>query len=136
MARVDNWETAHKETVEFHSEQPGKYGVSDCYIFADDNVKALTGQYMFPQSRNYKTKQGAAKQLLKQGFKTVEDAFASKFETVHPSQAQRGDIGTIEHNGEICGGVFTALGFAVRGEDRVYYFSTFDVRSAFKVGRK
>lgn len=133
--RKDDWENEHVKVIQFHSEQPGQYGISDCYLLADDNVHAITGNYMFPNGRKYKTKQGAAKLLLKHGFKNVEEAFAAKFEEVAPILAQRGDIGVIERDGEICGGVFTALGFAVRGEDRLYYMSVYDVKTAFKVGR-
>lgn len=134
--RLEGWETRHKEVVEFHTNQPGEYGVSDCYLLADDNVYALTGQYMFPKCRKYNSKKSAAKLLVKNGFENVEQAFASKFDQVHPSFAHRGDIGVIERDGEVCGGVFTALGFAVRGEDRLYFYSASDVKTAFKVGRE
>lgn len=90
---------------------------------------------MFPNGRKYKSKQGAAKLLLKHGFHNVEEAFAAKFEEISPAMAQRGDIGVMEQDGEICGGVFTALGFAVRGDDRLYYMSIYNVKTAFKVGR-
>lgn len=133
--RCENWESEHVKVIQFHSEKSGQYGISDCYFLADDNVRAVTGNYMFPKGRNYKSKVGAAKLLLKHGFHNVEEAFAAKFEEIPPILAQRGDIGVIEQNGEICGGVFTALGFAVRGEDRLYYMSVYDVKTAFKVGR-
>lgn len=133
--RVTDWENEHVKVIQFHSEHTGQYGVSDCYLLADDNVHAITGNYMFPKGRKYKSSVGAAKLLLKHGFHNVEEAFASKFEEVPPILAQRGDIGVVERDGEICGGVFTALGFAVRGEDRLYYLSVYDVKTAFKVGR-
>lgn len=135
MERVKDWENAHKEVIEFHMSQPGVYGTSDCYIICDDNVKAITGKYMFPKARNYKSVKGAAKQLVKHGFENVEQAFASLFEETPPTLAQRGDIGVIDDNGAICGGVFTALGFAVRGDERLYFMPVSSVKTAFKVGR-
>ncbi len=134
MARVKDWEKRLKLAIEKHMKLPSQYGISDCYLIADDAVFAVTGERMFPDV-SYTTEQGAAKQLLQKGFVTVEDAFASKFSSVPPSLAQRGDIGVIDDNGQICGGVFTSIGFAVRDEKKVMFVPASRVKTAFKVGR-
>lgn len=134
MTRVDGWEKQLKLAIEKHMKLPSQYGVSDCYLIVDDAVLAVTGERMFPDVA-YTTEQGAAKQLLQKGFNTVEDALLFKFPTVPASLAQRGDIGVIDDNGRICGGVFTAIGFAVRDEKRVTFVPVSRVKTAFKVGR-
>jgi hypothetical protein len=116
-----------------HRNLPSEYGVSDCYIIADDAVLAVTGERMFPDVE-YTSELGAAKELLSRGFENVEQAFASKFEVIPVSMAQRGDIGVTVSDGQICGGFFTALGFACRDAKQLRFFPINRVKTAFKVG--
>lgn len=132
--RLKGWEKLLKVSIDKHAALPSQFGVSDCYLIVDDAVFAITGERMFPDII-YTTEQGAAKLLLQHGFKTVEDAFASKFTVIPKSMAQRGDIGVIENNGQICGGVFTSIGFAVRDETKVLFLPVSSVKTAFMVGR-
>lgn len=135
MARVDGWEKRLKAAIEKHSKLPSEYGVSDCYLIADDSVEAVTGERLYPDV-SYSSELGAAKELKRRGFDNVEEAFAAVLESIPPALAQRGDIGTtMNANGEICGGVFTGVGFMVRDEIRVRYISIKNVHAAFKVGR-
>lgn len=134
--RINGWETKLKHIVEKHMALPSQYGVSDCYIFPDDIVEAITGKKMFGAAvRRYKTELGAAKQLRKKGFETVQDAFSHCFEEIPVSLAQRGDIGVVHQNGEVCGGVFVAQGFAIRDTKIIRFISPLLVDKAFKVGR-
>lgn len=136
MTRVVGWEKALKISIAKHINSPSRYGVSDCYLICDDAVFAVTGERMFPDIiGQYTTPQGAAKLLLARGFRDVSDAFASKFTVIPPSMAQRGDIGVIENNGQICGGVFIDIGFAIRDDGGVLFLSTKQVKTAYKVGR-
>lgn len=135
MERKAGWEARLKNVIMKHQRLPSQYGVSDCYLIPDDAVEALTGERMFPDV-TYDSEMGAAKALVAHGFHTVEDAFASKFEAVHPALAQRGDIGVTESNGQICGGVFSAIGFVTRDNSKVVYLPVSSVKSAFKVARK
>ena len=116
-----------------HQALPAQYGVSDCYVIADDAVEAITGKQMFPGARRYKTPAGAAKQLRKRGFSTVREAFAAKFAEVPVLQAQRGDIGIYDNNGELSGGVFTALGFMVRGAEGIVFLPATAALAAYRV---
>lgn len=134
MARVRGWEKALKAVIEKHLGLPSQYGISDCYLIPDDAVEAITGERMFANV-SYTNEIGAAKALRAHGFENVEQAFGSKFEEIPPSLAHRGDIGVIYDNDQICGGVFTALGFMTR-TDKVPVFLPVDrVKSAFKVAR-
>ena len=134
MTRVKGWEKGLAAVIKTHQALPSIYGVSDCYIICDDAVKAVTGERMYGDLM-YSTEAGAAKQLKLRGFDNVEQAFAAKFETIPATLAQRGDIGVTESNGEICGGVFTAIGFMVRDKDKITFLSYEYVKTAFKVGR-
>lgn len=134
LVRVYGWPDRLKAVVEKHQNLPSKFGVSDCYLIADDAVEAVIGNRMFPDVE-YTSELEAAKQLLSRGFKNVEEAFASKFETIHPAQTQRGDIGVIESDGAICGGFFSSNGFAARDTAQIMFYPISRVKSAFKVGR-
>lgn len=132
MRKLD-WEKRLNAVVAKHRALPAEYGVSDCYIIADDAVEAVTGQQMFKGARRYKTPAGAGKQLRKRGFETVGDAFAAKFEEIGVLMARRGDIGVYDNNGEISGGVFTAIGFMTRGTDEIVFLPPSAVLAAFRV---
>lgn len=131
--RHPDWEKRLNAVVAKHRVLPAEYGVSDCYIIADDAVEAVTGKKMYPGARRYTTAAGAGKQLRKRGFETVHDAFAAKFEQIGVLSAQRGDIGIYDNNGELSGGVFTAIGFMTRGTDEIVFLPQTAVSAAFKV---
>ena len=131
--RVPDCEKRLKLAIQRHLELPSAYGVSDCYIIADDAVEAVTGKRMHPNARGYKTAKGAAKRLQARGFVTVEDAFAAKFDRVPVMLAQRGDIGVVYRDGDVTGGVFTGIGFMTRDKDQVLILPFADVAHAFKV---
>lgn len=134
MPRLKGWENALKVVIEKHMALPSEYGVSDCYLIPDDAVEAITGERMYPDV-SYSNEIGAAKALLAHGFENVEQAFAAKFKECPPSLAQRGDIGVMYNNNEVCGGVFTALGFMTRTLTGPVFFEVSRVEKAFKVGR-
>lgn len=131
--RVDDWEKRLNLAIQRHMDLPSVYGVSDCFIIADDAVEAVTGERMYPDARNYKTPKGAAKQLRRHGFLTVEDAFAAKFDRVPVMLAQRGDIGVLYRSGEVIGGVFTGIGFVARDAHQVTILPATEVAHAFRV---
>lgn len=135
MPRHPDWQKRLNAVVAKHQALPAQYGLSDCYLIADDAVEAVTGDQMFPDARRYKTPAGAAKQLRKQGFETVRDAFAAKFHEVQDGvlMAQRGDIGVYDNNGELSGGVFTALGFMTRGAEEIVFLPQSAALAAFRV---
>jgi hypothetical protein len=133
MARVPGWEKLLANVIRTHQALPSVYGISDCYIICDDTVWAITGERMYGML-TYTSPIGAAKLLKQHGFNNVEEAFAAKFEEIPVALAQRGDIGVTENNGEICGGVFTSIGFMARGEKNIVFLSRECVKTAFKVG--
>lgn len=134
MERLKDWEKRLAATVERHRNLPSQYGVSDCYMITADAIEAVTGEKIFPGSRNYKTVSGAGKQLRKRGFENVEQALASILPDCAVLTARRGDVGVVERGGEISGGVFTAIGFMTRGDGALIYLPVTEVKRAFRVG--
>ncbi len=133
MTRLPGWEKRLNAVVAKHQALPSVYGTSDCYLIADDGVEAVTGERMYADALGYKTEAGAAKKLRQHGFETVRDAFAAKFDEVAPSMAQRGDIGVVDRDGVLSGGLFTSIGFMTRGTDVVEFLPASEVAHAFKV---
>lgn len=134
--RKIGWEKRLREVIENHAVLPSQYGVSDCYLLANDAHKALTGENIGGVRVNkYKTEVGAAKQLRKLGFNNIEEAFAAHLSDVPVMMAQRGDLGVAENeNGEICAGVFTAIGFAAKPQfGGIQYLPIDKVKRAFQV---
>lgn len=135
--RLDGWEKRLKVVVEKHQALPSDYSLSNCYIIPDDAVEALTGARMHPKVYNGKncpkTEKGAAKRLLRNGFRNVEEAFAARFSSIPPSLAQRGDIGVVERDGVVSGGVFTAIGFMARNAEKVVFLPVSQVKTAYRV---
>ncbi|MDM9623855.1 hypothetical protein [Rhizobium sp. S96] len=133
MARLPGWEKRLNAVVAKHQALPSIYGTSDCYLIADDGVEAVTGDRMYADAIGYKTEAGAAKKLRQHGFETVRDAFSAKFAEIAPSMAQRGDIGVVDRDGVLTGGLFTSIGFMTRGPEAVEFLPSSSVAYAFKV---
>ena len=132
--RHPDWLKRLNDVVAKHQALPAQYGVSDCYLIADDAVEAVTGKTMHgAAARRYKTPAGAAKQLRKRGFQNVQEAFAARFAEIPVLMAQRGDIGVYDNNGEISGGVFTSVGFMTRGTDAIVFLPPSAALAAFRV---
>ena len=112
---------------------PFQWGVSDCYMLCDDVVKAITGKRIYTGVK-YSSQIAGTKVMLKKGFQDFEEAFGNKFEAIHSSQAKRGDIGVINCENTLAGGVFTALGFMTKGEKTGIVFLPYSAaRIAFEV---
>lgn len=135
--RLDGWEKRLKAVIEKHQALPSDYARSNCYIIPDDAVEAIIGARMHPSLYNGrngpKTEKGAARRLLRHGFANVEEAFAARFERIPASLAQRGDIGVIERDGTVSGGLITAIGFMTRSAERVLFLPVSQVKTAFRV---
>lgn len=135
--RIAGWERRLRAAIEKHMALPAAYGSSDCLIIALDGIEAVTGSDPYPRDRfkrNYKTEAGAARCLRKAGFETVEDALrAACPNEIPPSLAQRGDVGVVEHNGQVVAGVFTQLGLFTRGTEQCLFLPAADVKTAFRV---
>lgn len=117
--RLPGWENRLTALIERHLALPPEYGVSDCFVIADDGVEACLGQRLHELAGQkpvsaYKSELGAARLLRRRGFNAVSNAFGSVFEEVAPALAQRGDIGVVDHEGDEAGGLFTQLGFFTR----------------------
>ncbi|MCP4307794.1 MAG: hypothetical protein GY788_23555 [bacterium] len=133
MGRIVGWASRLSRVIERHNDLPFQYGTSDCYLLAADAVEAVTGERIFADSRRYKTETGAAKLIRRKGFETIADAFDSLFEEIPPAWAGRGDIGVVDQDGDICGGVFTQLGFVARGKEQLLTLPRSDVIKAWRV---
>lgn len=132
--RVQGWERALRLVVEKHLALPTQFGVSDCYVIADDAVEAVTGERMYRDARRYRTARGAARVLRRHGCLTVEDAFAGRFDVIPVAQAQRGDIGVVHQpSGEVSGGVFIGSGFFTRGPSSALVLPMSAAARAFRV---
>lgn len=117
MTRREDWPERLLNEIEVHSGLSMDWGVSDCFVFPMDCVKAMTGVDPWADVRTYNSELGAAKLMRERGFENVGDAFAAKFTEIPPSLAQRGDIGVIEAEAGVCGVVF--VGSDVVGKDPV-----------------
>jgi len=130
--RLPDWEKRLNEVVERHISLPSQFGLSDCWMIPADAYRAITGEPLYAGVR-YSTEAGAAKQLRKRGFETVEDAFRARLPEVGRLSAMRGDLGVVEINGAISGGVFTSIGFMTRGLYAVEFLPVTIVKAAFRV---
>lgn len=133
IVRVPDWEKRLNEVVERHMDLPSQFGVSDCWMIPADAFEAITGEKLYRGIR-YKTEAGAAKQLRKRGFETVEDAFRARLPEIGRLSARRGDLGVVERDGAISGGVVTNIGFVTRGEGSVLILPITEIKTAFRVG--
>lgn len=84
-----------RETVQRHLAQPFVPGVSDCAILFADAVLAMTGYDPISDGRDYASLQDALRNIRRAGHQTMADLVAARFHEIHPSEAQRGDLGLL-----------------------------------------
>ena len=114
-------------------EMPFKWGKNDCCLFAADWVELVSGQDPAKSFRGqYRTKNGAFKQLFKLGFKDIKSVFkASLNHEIEPLYAQRGDIALVNHGGELVGGIIQINRVACVGEHGLIYLPIDAVEMVF-----
>ena len=136
MTRVDGWPDRLLAAVEEHAAAPLIWGVSDCFLFPFDCVRAVTGEDHAAEARGaYSTMEEGLALLRGRGHATVADAFASLFPEVPVAQAGRGDLGVIERPGRVMPVVFVDTAALGKGEDGgLRRVSRGLVTRAFKVG--
>lgn len=103
MARAENcprqpgWEPRYVAVLERHMAAPFEWGVSDCLSVVADVAEALCGKNPLPaKRRRYRTAPGAARQMRKLGFETIEEALAATYSQIPVLKARRGDCGVLE----------------------------------------
>lgn len=84
-----------REAVQRHLAQPFVPGVSDCATLFADAVLAMTGFDPIADGRDYATLQDALRNIRRAGHRTMADLVAARFREIHPSEAQRGDLGML-----------------------------------------
>lgn len=132
--RVRGWERALLDVVAKHRAQPFAWGTSDCFTLPLDAIVAITGTDPWPGLHDYDSRISAARCLSLQGYENLAAAFADKFPEVPVSFAQRGDVGVVNDQGNICGALFLASGCVGKTENGVVLFPREAVKRAFKVG--
>jgi hypothetical protein len=131
--RLKGWEQRLAAVVARHRELPFAWGTSDCFILALDAIVALTGRDPWPGLHDYDTRLSAARRLTEQGYGSLADAFADKFEEVPPMLAQRGDVGVTMSEGALCGALVAASGFVGKTETGLITIPRQRIERAFRV---
>jgi len=131
--RVQAWAVELALVIEKHGGLPFQYGVSDCGVLAADAVYAVLGEDILKPYRGYKTKAGAGRILRKNGCENVGELFAKHFKEGDKSAAMRGDIGVVDFNGEVAGGVFTGSGFVCKSEMGIFFADYSQITRVFEV---
>lgn len=135
LTRLPDWERRFTAVAEAHVDTPFQWGQCDCLLAVADVVEAVTGVDPAAKIRGrYTTELGAAKLMRRRKFNTVEDVLKKLFPRVGRLMARRGDICTIERNGEIVAGYVTMHGVAFQTPRGVSLVPQTDVNKAFSVG--
>lgn len=128
--RHPEWEKRLVAVTEAHLSTPIVWGKSDCVLLAADVVNAVRGDDPASDIRgSYKSKTGAYRLIKQNGFSSVRDVLASRFEEVPVAMAQRGDLGIYENTA----GYFCEYGFAVKSDDGLRFLPITMAERAFKV---
>lgn len=135
FTRLEGWETRLFEAVAPHLSAPFAYGKSDCFMLAMDALQAVTGADPYGDHRGaYSTAPGAAKQLARRGFTTLEDAMDALCSRVAPSMAQRGDIASLLSSDGPALAVVVGGSLVSKGEAGVIIHPLWVAMNAWRVG--
>jgi hypothetical protein len=132
--RVPDWEAKMQAEIERHADLPGIWGKSDCFTFSLDVASVITGTKSFSANAKYTTEIGAAKAMVKNGFSSIGDMFASKFPEAPVFSFRRGDIGVTRIGGVERGCVVTGSGLAIKGQKGIEIVEVQYLSRLFLVG--
>lgn len=106
MQRPDGWRGRLARYIAGHVSTEFVYGKADCALFTAGAVAAVTGVDLARAYRGYKTKKQGLERLKASGHASPVDLAAAKFDEIHPSRAQCGDIAVFRDGRQICTGIF------------------------------
>ena len=102
MKRYSFWRDALFHYVQGVARKPFAWGDHDPPLFVAGAVAAMTGVDLAAEYRGrYRTMLGGLRKLKTMGFATPVDQIAAKFEEIHQSKAQVGDIALVEKDDDI-----------------------------------
>ena len=135
LARLPDWERRLVAVDDRHQAADFAWGECDCMLAVADAIDAVTGKDPAKRVRGrYASGFGAAKILRRRKAKSVEDVLAKHLPPIARLMAQRGDVCTVERDGQISAGYVTMHGIAVKSARGLGYVPITEAREAFKVG--
>lgn len=90
MKRYDDWPERLAQKLDEMKDLGFRWGSHDCVTFAAACVEAMTGDRPIPEIGNYTTALGAARQIKKLGFNSLEEAVESVLPVI--GRPRRGDV--------------------------------------------
>lgn len=134
-ARPEGWEIRLGETLVRYSEAKFEWGTTDCFTLCADVVRSVLLEDRLGHWRDYASREDGQQLLADNKFKDIGDAFATLFDEIHPSIAQRGDIGRAHYPGAKMGGGVVFIGHEVvgKGEFGLMRLPITAVQRAFQV---
>lgn len=130
--RLSDWEMRLSEYVLSKKNQPFKYGVNDCCLFAAGAVEVITGGNPIPEFIGaYDSLKTSIKALKTLGAGTLEKTMDAKFTEIQIGYAQTGDLAF--HDGSI--GVIIDADALFVSDDGLVRISRDKWTKAWSVGR-
>lgn len=119
MSRLPDWEAR----LSAYFATPGRdqfvWGSNDCALFSCGAIEAMTGEHPFPEFLGaYSDRKGATRALRDLGKGTLHRTFGTRFASVEPAFARRGDIIWAQDSLGVCVGPF-ALFLGEDGYERI-----------------
>lgn len=98
MTRLPDWRVRLNAVVDEAMTKEFAWGSHDCaFGLAAPSVRALTGEPIAEEwVGTYSTALGALKRLKEEGYESVVDYVAKRFEEIHTSLARVGDLAAIK----------------------------------------
>lgn len=132
LHNLPDWHQAFNAELERHLSLPFEWGNSDCVTVALDCIKAKTGTDLMPE-RGW-TDEKSAKAAIKAGGGLARLA-GRMLDAIHPSMAQRGDIGLWRQGLVSALVVCDGFGFTGKTETGRLRVSRDEIKTAWMTGR-
>ncbi len=130
--RISSWESSLSAYLISKKNEPFKYGVNDCCLFAAGAVEAITGENPIPEFIGaYDSLKTSIKARKTIGAGTVEKSMDAKFNAIAIGYAQTGDLAF--HDGSI--GVIVDADALFVSDDGLFRVSRDKWSKAWSVGR-
>ncbi len=132
--RIEGWEARFEAFIDSRREQPFRWGINDCCMFAADAVFELIGIDLAREYRgSYDNAQGAARTLAILGGLAAGVGDVLGKPMPHMYCAQRGDVVLIDAFGRDGLGICTGMKIAGPGTHGVVFVPFTQARAAWRV---
>lgn len=135
LHRRDDWPERLQFAITEHQKGDFEWGQYDCATLFSDAVWAMTNVDPLEEGGRWRSEFDALRALVRVGHTSIKSFLDAKFETVHPSEARRGDVGYPANPQALsCPAVIVGAEAMSRDQSGWIVFPVSELKTVYRIG--